>query len=166
MSFLNHTTCSSKPQQDSQSSPWWQSSNRPCLSLVQCGSHCLCDSHFASAVTTQEFSRLGMLFIGVVKTATKHHPMEWLNSQPMANRGDALGLLKSVVIKKRHTVNQSINQSISASAIRDVLRNPSNSHYQQSLSSVICHFGMRSKEDGSKSSSASTNDRTRARHDA
>lgn len=63
-------------------SPWFNTNRIVCA-----------DSYFASLATAREMSKLGLKFIGVVKTASKHFPMQWLNAQPMANRGDAIGLL-------------------------------------------------------------------------
>jgi predicted HAD superfamily phosphohydrolase YqeG len=38
------------------------------------------DSLFASVATARELKLIGMRFVGVVKTATKNFPMQWLSS--------------------------------------------------------------------------------------
>lgn len=51
------------------------------------------DSAFASVGCANELKRLGMRFIGVVKTATKQFPMKWLSEVELSNRGDRKGLV-------------------------------------------------------------------------
>ena len=45
------------------------------------------DSYFASVSTCVEMARLGMRFIGVVKTATRSFPQQYLSFLPMNGRG-------------------------------------------------------------------------------
>lgn len=40
-----------------------------------------------------ELKKLGMRFIGVVKTATRKFPMQWLSQVEMSNRGNQKGLI-------------------------------------------------------------------------
>ena len=51
------------------------------------------DSYFASVGCAQEMRRCGLRFIGVVKTATKKYPMQYLTGIELHNRGDRHGLL-------------------------------------------------------------------------
>ena len=51
------------------------------------------DSYFASVPVALELLKIGLRFIGVVKTATKQFPMAWLSSQEMNQRGDRIGLV-------------------------------------------------------------------------
>uniref|UniRef100_A0A7S1V4R2 PiggyBac transposable element-derived protein domain-containing protein n=1 Tax=Grammatophora oceanica TaxID=210454 RepID=A0A7S1V4R2_9STRA len=46
------------------------------------------DSCFASVSTAQEMKRLGLRFVGVVKTATKKYPMSYLGSVELQQRDD------------------------------------------------------------------------------
>ena len=56
--------------------PWFNSGRIVCA-----------DSYFASVSTAKEMLRLGLRFIGVVKTATKQFPMEYLSHLELATRG-------------------------------------------------------------------------------
>ena len=51
------------------------------------------DSYFSSVATATEALRLGVGFIGVVKTATRQYPMAWLQSYELGERGDRKGLV-------------------------------------------------------------------------
>jgi Transposase IS4 len=51
------------------------------------------DSYFASVATAEELLRLGLRFIGVVKTATTRYPMKSLSGLEMHNRGESRGLV-------------------------------------------------------------------------
>jgi len=51
------------------------------------------DSYFASVGCAAELHRLGLRFIGVVKTATRKFPMKWLSEVELAVRGDRKGLV-------------------------------------------------------------------------
>lgn len=51
------------------------------------------DSYFASVATAEEMKRLGLRFIGVVKTATRRFPLRWLSTVELVNRGDRKGLV-------------------------------------------------------------------------
>jgi hypothetical protein len=66
-------------------------------SLVEPWSHSdriVCaDSYFASVKTAEEMRKIGLHFIGVVKTAKKCFPMEYLSTQELQNRGDRIGLV-------------------------------------------------------------------------
>ena len=61
--------------------PWYNSNRIVCA-----------DSYFASVSTCVEMARLGMRFIGVVKTATKKYPQAYLSSLPMNDRGEWKGV--------------------------------------------------------------------------
>jgi hypothetical protein len=43
------------------------------------------DSYFSSVKTAEEMQKIGLHFIGVIKTATKHYPMEYLSTQELEN---------------------------------------------------------------------------------
>jgi hypothetical protein len=60
------------------------------------GSHRIvcADSYFASFGAAQELFARGLRFIGVVKTATRGFPKNFLSSVELANRGDFLALKK------------------------------------------------------------------------
>jgi hypothetical protein len=51
------------------------------------------DSYFASVATLKELKRLGLRFIGVVKTATRQFPQAYLSGLEMEERGDRRGLI-------------------------------------------------------------------------
>ena len=51
------------------------------------------DSYFASVQAAERLKRVGLRFIGVVKTATKRFPMKYLSEIEMQNRGDRTGLI-------------------------------------------------------------------------
>ena len=51
------------------------------------------DSYFASIPAALELRRVGLRFIGVVKTAKKMYPMSYLSQVRFATRGDRKGLL-------------------------------------------------------------------------
>ena len=51
------------------------------------------DSYFASVSTAEELQKIGLRFIGVVKTATKKFPMKFLTEWPFSERGNQKGLL-------------------------------------------------------------------------
>jgi Transposase IS4 len=51
------------------------------------------DSYFASVTAAQELLRHKMRFIGVVKTATKRFPMQYLGNMELNERGDRAGLV-------------------------------------------------------------------------
>jgi hypothetical protein len=51
------------------------------------------DSYFASVSCADEMRRIGLKFIGVVKTATKKFPKPWLSAYEMVNRGERKGLI-------------------------------------------------------------------------
>jgi hypothetical protein len=51
------------------------------------------DSYFASVPTVHEMTRIGLRFIGVVKTATRQFPMAYLNRIELSVRGDRKGLI-------------------------------------------------------------------------
>jgi Transposase IS4 len=63
-----------------------------------CGSHRIvcADSYFASVGAAKELYANGLRFIGVVKTATRGFPKQFLSAVELANRGDFLAL-KSVL---------------------------------------------------------------------
>ena len=61
----------------------WTNSNR-----IVCA-----DSYFASVGCCEELKRIGLRFIGVVKTATKRFPMAHLSQIELVNRGDFTGLV-------------------------------------------------------------------------
>ncbi len=69
-------------------SPWGMSGR------IVCG-----DSYFASVGTCRELKRMGLRFIGVVKTATRGYPMTLLSGVEMKNRGEH----RAVVHKDRDT---------------------------------------------------------------
>jgi Transposase IS4 len=51
------------------------------------------DSYFASVNAATEMQRMGLRFIGVVKTATRKFPMAYLSSLELEQRGDWKGLV-------------------------------------------------------------------------
>jgi Transposase IS4 len=51
------------------------------------------DSYFASVGAAKELLRCGLRFIGVVKTATKQYPMNYLSTLELQERGDRQGLI-------------------------------------------------------------------------
>jgi hypothetical protein len=51
------------------------------------------DSYFASVGTLKELKRLGLRFIGVVKTATKQFPQSYLANLEMRERGERRGVI-------------------------------------------------------------------------
>ena len=51
------------------------------------------DSYFASVGAAETLKRIGLRFIGVVKTATKRFPMKHLSQIELVNRGDRRGLI-------------------------------------------------------------------------
>ena len=55
------------------------------------------DSYFASVGTALELKRIGLRFIGVVKTATKRFPMKHLSGLELRDRGDCVGLVSKGV---------------------------------------------------------------------
>ena len=55
------------------------------------------DSYFASVQTVCELWKLGFRFIGVVKTATKQFPMEYLNRVALDERGDCHHLVSKMM---------------------------------------------------------------------
>lgn len=61
----------------------WSRSNR-----VVCA-----DSYFASVPCAKKLRAMGFGFIGVVKTATKQYPMQYLSSIELQERGDRKGLV-------------------------------------------------------------------------
>jgi hypothetical protein len=65
--------------------PWFHTSR------VVCG-----DSYFASVFTAIEMRRLGLGFIGVVKTASKKYPMAYLKGYEVEDRGQWKGLVCQV----------------------------------------------------------------------
>ena len=65
--------------------PWWFTKR------IVCG-----DSYFASVSTAKELLRLGMRFIGVVKTAHKSFPVSYLSSLTIGARGEWRGLVHKV----------------------------------------------------------------------
>jgi hypothetical protein len=75
---LNHGTVIIK----SLVSPWIMSD------LIVCA-----DSYFASVATALELKRLGLRFIGVVKTATKQFPLAHLSGLELRDRGDHRGVV-------------------------------------------------------------------------
>jgi hypothetical protein len=62
--------------------PWWGSDRIVCA-----------DSYFASVVTAVELKRIGLRFIGVVKSATRRYPMAYLSQLEMTSRGEWKGLV-------------------------------------------------------------------------
>jgi len=50
------------------------------------------DSFFASVSAAEALKRIGLRFIGVVKTATRKYPLAYLSSRDMVNRGDRVGV--------------------------------------------------------------------------
>ena len=46
------------------------------------------DSYFASITTVEKLAKLGLRFIGVVKTAAKNFPITYLGSLDLEGRGD------------------------------------------------------------------------------
>jgi len=85
-------------------SPWYNTGRIICA-----------DSYFASVATAKEMTRVGLKFIGVVKTATKHFPMQQLSELPMVNRGDCNGLV--------HKSNREGRPSLLAACYLDRSRN-------------------------------------------
>ena len=51
------------------------------------------DSYFASAAAALELKRIGLKFIGIVKTATKQFPKTYLQTVVMRNRGDSAAVV-------------------------------------------------------------------------
>ena len=51
------------------------------------------DSYFASKQSADELMRMGLRFIGVVKTATKKYPMGYLSKYELQERGDFHGVV-------------------------------------------------------------------------
>jgi hypothetical protein len=51
------------------------------------------DSYFALVGALQELKRIGLRFIGVVKTATRQFPQLYLSHLEMTERGDKRGLI-------------------------------------------------------------------------
>ena len=51
------------------------------------------DSYFASVGAAETLKRIGLRFIGVVKTATKQFPMKHMSEIELENRGDRRGLI-------------------------------------------------------------------------
>jgi hypothetical protein len=51
------------------------------------------DSYFAFVVTAVELKRIGLRFIGVVKSATRRYPMAYLSQLEMTSRGEWKGLV-------------------------------------------------------------------------
>ena len=62
------------------------------------------DSYFASVGCLQELAAKGMKFIGVVKTATKKFPHQWLSVQELEARGDRRGLVSKIGNDKASTM--------------------------------------------------------------
>jgi Transposase IS4 len=56
------------------------------------------DSYFASVQAPKELLRVGMKFIGVMKTATKEYPLAHVQSIEMEARGDMLRLVSNNAI--------------------------------------------------------------------
>lgn len=52
------------------------------------------DSYFASVYTTEMLLKMGLKFIGVVKTATKKFPMSYLSSQELSERGQKVTMIR------------------------------------------------------------------------
>ena len=63
------------------------------------------DSYFASKKTAEAFEKVGMGFLGVVKTATKEFPMAYLSGLELQNRGDYKGV---------HTLDDEGNKKLGA----------------------------------------------------
>ena len=63
-------------------SPWIRSQRIVCA-----------DSYFALVAATMELGKLGLRFIGVVKTATRRFPWNWLRAFELVHRGDCKGLV-------------------------------------------------------------------------
>jgi hypothetical protein len=51
------------------------------------------DSYFASVGAAETLKAMGLRFIGVVKTATRHFPLAYLSNLELENRGDRVGLV-------------------------------------------------------------------------
>jgi hypothetical protein len=51
------------------------------------------DSYFASVGAAETLKGMGLRFIGVVKTATRHFPLAYLSNLELENRGDRAGLV-------------------------------------------------------------------------
>ena len=62
--------------------PWFQSGRLICA-----------DSYFSSVGAVEELGQVGLRFIGVVKTATKKFPMEYLKNIVLNNKGDRHGVV-------------------------------------------------------------------------
>lgn len=55
---------------------------------------CICaDSYFASVKAVEELHRMRLKFIGVIKTSTRHYPMQYLSHLTFHNRGDRHGVV-------------------------------------------------------------------------
>jgi hypothetical protein len=52
------------------------------------------DSYFASVCAALEMKRIGLRFIGVIKTATRRVPMAYLQGLELQQRGDCKGQIK------------------------------------------------------------------------
>ena len=64
--------------------PWWRSGRVVCA-----------DSYFASVPAAKVLHDNGLKFIGVIKTATRQFPMQWLSSQVLQSRGDFKALVNT-----------------------------------------------------------------------
>jgi Transposase IS4 len=51
------------------------------------------DSYFASVAATLELKKIGLRYIGVVKTATRRFPMAYLQGLELQKQGDCKGLI-------------------------------------------------------------------------
>jgi hypothetical protein len=51
------------------------------------------DSYFASVATADALMQIGLKFIGVIKTATRKFPMDWLGRFEFGGRGQQKGLI-------------------------------------------------------------------------
>lgn len=65
--------------------PWWGSRRIVCA-----------DSAFASVKSAVELRKRGLHFLGLVKTATRSFPKQYLNSYPLAERGAHVAVTSSV----------------------------------------------------------------------
>jgi hypothetical protein len=63
-------------------SPWAQSDRLVCA-----------DSYFSSVAMVEEMARMRLRFIGVVKTATRRYPMDYLSNLVFRNRGERHGVV-------------------------------------------------------------------------
>ena len=52
------------------------------------------DSYYASVETAEALKSMGLEFIGIVKTATKKYPMEYLSAKELSNRGETVSLVR------------------------------------------------------------------------